>query len=334
MSKVILSFPYSGAVQEFFAKELAGNWFGKNHDYYKTLWGNNSKEITSLSLTLFTLYDEVIFSPVDNPLPDSNSYWLDEEYYHPDFGLRMPSRPSSIGLEYFEHQSYIDWVLTDPFIARVLTKVPKHAKIQILSQVVCDIELSLRYGAEIISSTGRRLIMKRLCQIDPQYHNVSKNIVNFSDPVMHSAALIVPDFEISSIDLLHYIKQDKETRKYGDKVTSILKTNASQSKSYFYKLALESNLKNSKHQAVNRFTTLAGKVCSVLGFTPVVGPLFSAVALGLGESERLTNLSNSSWIEFKPHLSVLKTRFEIENELKQHIEKDHSEAQRCRFFLE
>ncbi|WP_155410501.1 hypothetical protein [Pluralibacter gergoviae] len=319
MSKVILSFPYSGAIQEFFAKELAGNSFGQNHSYYRTLWGNNSEEISRLSLTLFTLYDEVIFSPVDNPLPDSNSFWLDEEYYHPDLGLRMPSRPSSIGIDYIEHQSYIDWVLTDPVIVRVLTNIPKHAKKQILFQVVCDVELSLRYGAEVISSNGRRLIMRRLCEIDPQYHNVSKNIVNFSDPIMHSAVLIVPDFEISSIDLLHHIKQDKDTRKYGAKVTSILKTNASQSKNYFYELALESNLKNSRHQTVNRFATLAGKVCSVLGFTPIVGPMFSAAALGLGESERLTNLSNSSWIEFKPHLSVLKTRFEIENELKQHI---------------
>ncbi|MBA7796806.1 hypothetical protein HV356_25315 [Citrobacter sp. RHBSTW-01065] len=322
MSKVILSFPYSGAVQEFFAKELAGNGFGQNHGYYKTLWGNNSDEISRLSLTLFTLYDEVIFSPVDNPLPDSNSYWLDEEYYHPDFGLRMPSRPSSIGINYIEHQRYIDWALTDPVIARVLTKVPNHAKSQILFQVICDIELSLRYGAEIISSTGRRLIMRRLCEIDSQYNNVCKNIVNFSDPVMHSAALIVPDFEINSIDLLHYIKQDKDTRKYSAKVTSILKANASQSKKQLYELALESNLKNSKHQTINRFSTLAGKVCSVLGFTPIVGPLFSAVSLGLGESERLTNLSNSSWIEFKPHLSILKTRFEIEDELKQHIKKN------------
>lgn len=164
--------------------------------------------------------------------------------------------------------------------------------------------------------------MRRLCEIDSQYNNVCKNIVNFSDPVMHSAALIVPDFEINSIDLLHYIKQDKDTRKYSAKVTSILKANASQSKKQLYELALESNLKNSKHQTINRFSTLAGKVCSVLGFTPIVGPLFSAVSLGLGESERLTNLSNSSWIEFKPHLSILKTRFEIEDELKQHIEKN------------
>ncbi|WP_413676628.1 hypothetical protein [Pantoea dispersa] len=326
MSKVILSFPYSGAVQEFFAKELAGNRFGPNHGYYKTLWGNNSEEISRLSLTLFTLYDEVIFSPVDNPLPDSDRYWLDDEYYHPDFGLRMPSRPSSIGINHIDYQCYIDWALTDPVIAKVLTKVPNHARSQILFQVVCDIELSLRHGAEIISSTGRRLIMKRLCIIDPQYSNASKKIVNFSDPIMHSAALIVPDFEIKNIDLLHYMKQDKDIRKYSAKVTSILKANASQSKKQLYELALESNIKNSKHQTINRFSTLAGKICSVLGFTPIVGPLFSVVSLGLGESERLTNLSKSSWIEFKPHLSSLKTRFDIENELQQLSKKNSSDT--------
>lgn len=326
MSKVILSFPYSGAVQEFFAKELAGDWFGQDHGYYKTLWGRNSDEISRLSLTLFTLYDEVIFSPVDNPLPDQRTYWLEDEYYHPDFGLRMPSRPSSIGIDYGAQQEYIRWVLKDPVIARVLEKVPNHAKNQILFQVVCDIELSLRYGAEIISSAGRRLIMKRLCEIDYQYQNANKNIVNFSDPVVHSAELIVPDFEIDSIELLHRIKQDKDTRKYGAKVTSILKANSKQSKRYFYDLALESNLKNSKNQTINRFSSLAGKVCSVLGFTPIIGPAFSAIALGLGESERITNLSNSSWIEFKPHLSALKTKFEIEIELNKTNKQSQSDA--------
>lgn len=315
MSKVILSFPYSGAVQEFFAKELAGDRFGQNHGYYKTLWGKGGDEISRVSLTLFALYDEVIFAPVDNPLPDHGIYWLEDEYYHPDLGLRMPSRPSSIGLD-FSGRDYINWALTDPVIARVLSKVPTFAKSQILLQVVCDIELSLRYGAEVISSTGRRLIMKRLCEIDFQYQNAGKNIVNFSDPVMHSAELIVPDFEIDSVDFLCRIKQDEDTRKYGAAVTSILKNNSNKSKRYFYELALESNLKNSKHKAVNRFSSVAGKVCSVLGFTPVVGPVFSVISLGMGESERLTNLSKSSWIEFKPHLSALKTKFEIEGELK------------------
>lgn len=317
MSKAILSFPYSGAIQAFFAKEIAGMDFGASHGYYRTLWGNDVNGLMNLSLTLFTLYDEVLFSPVDNPLPDSQSYWGGDEYYHPDFGLRMPSRPSSIGIDYYEQQKYIAWVLTDPVISRVLSKVPEHAKNQILFQVVCDIELSLRHGAEIIASAGRRMIMKRLCEIDPQYHNVSRNVVNFSDPVSHSAELIVPDFEIDNIDLLHRIKQDENTRKYSRKVTSVLKSNAHQSTEFFSQLALESNLKNSRNQSINKFSSVTGKVCSVLGFIPVVGPIFSAVALSLGESERITNLSNSNWIEFKPHLSKLKTKFDIETELKQ-----------------
>ncbi len=316
MSKVILSFPYSGAVQEFFAKELAGNNFGQNHGYYQTLWGSSSREIVTLALTLFTLYDEVIFSPVDNPLPDFRTYWGDEEYYHPDFGLRMPSRPSSIGLDRNEQELYIDWALKDRIIPRILSKVPPTAKRQILFQVVCDIELSLIHGAEVISSIGRRMIMRRLCEIDFQYQNARKNIVNFSDPISRSAELIVPDFNISSIDLLHRIKQDSETRKYASKVTSVLEGNEDMPKEYFYRLALESDLKNSKNETINRYATAVGKVCSVLGFIPIIGPISSAASLGLGESERLTNISNSSWVEFKPHLSKIKTKFELEQKLK------------------
>ncbi|WP_404415077.1 hypothetical protein [Marinospirillum sp.] len=267
-------------------------------------------------MTLFTLYDEVIFSPVDNPLPDFQTYWGDEEYYHPDFGLRMPSRPSSIGLDRNEQELYIDWALEDRVISRVLSKVPPPAKRQILFQVVCDIELSLIYGVEVISSTGRRMIMRRLCEIDFQYQNAGKNIVNFSDPVSRSAELIVPDFDISSIDLLHRIKQDSTTRTYARKVTSILEGNEGMPKEYFYRLALDSDLKNSRNETINRYASTVGRICSFLGFIPIVGPVFSAASLGLSESERLTNISNSSWIEFKPHLSKIKTKFELEQELK------------------
>lgn len=319
MSKVILSFPYSGAVQAFFAKELVGSSFGSNHGYYKTLWGSSSQHITGLSLTLFSLYDEVIFSPVDNPMPDSQTYWGEEEYYHPDFGLRMPARPSSIGMDYYEQENYIDWVLSDPVISRILSRVPPSAQRQILLQVICDVELSLRFAAEIISSNGRRMIMRRLSAIDPQYHNVQKRIVDISDMVENSAELLVPDFEITSIELLHRIKNDKETRKYGRSVTSILHSKASSDRTSLHRLALESNLLNSKNEQINTFCSISGKICSALGFVPLVGPLFSGISLALGESELVNNLSKSNWIEFKPHLSKLKTKVDIECEIVAHL---------------
>ena len=40
-----------------------------------------------------------------------------------------------------------------------------------------------------------------------------------------------------------------------------------------------------------------------------------AAALALGESERLTRLSNSHWVEFKPHLARVHTLYEMEQRL-------------------
>ncbi len=315
MSKVILSHPYSGAIQAFFAKELASSNFGKNHSYYKTLWGKNANDVITFSLTLFTIYDEVIFSPVDNPLPDSHTYWGPDEYYHPDFGLRMPASPDAMGFEYIQHHQYVEWLETDTYIANALQKIPQRARFQILSQIICDIELSLQHGAEVATSVGRRSLMKRICELDPQYKNAEKHISNTADAITHGIDLLLPDFELTSIDLLYRIKSDPETRKYGHSVTSTFRNKGACTKETFYKLAIESNIKNSKNESINKYSAIAGKVCSVLGFIPVVGPLFSSASLALGESERLTNLSHSNWIEFKPHLARLKTKFDIEAEL-------------------
>ncbi|HGZ7315377.1 TPA: hypothetical protein ACOL2D_004827, partial [Vibrio parahaemolyticus] len=312
LSKVILSYPYSGAIQAFFAKELVGKSFGANHSYYETLWGKNAEDIITFSLTLFTVYDEVIFSPVDNPLPDSETRWGDEEYYHPDFGLRMPSRIQSMGFDYIEHQQYVDWLIAHQDIVQCLDKVPVRARLQILSQVICDIELSLQHGAEVVTSVGRRALMKKICELDPQYKNAEALVDNTVEPLKFGLDLLLPDFELTSIDFLHRVKSDKQTRIYGRSVTNILRSGNQYSEEDFYKLAQEHNIKNSKNQSINRFSSVAGKVFSVLGFTPVIGPLFSSVSLAMGESQRLTNLSNSNWLEFKPHLAKLKTSYDIE----------------------
>ena len=58
MKKVILSFPYSGAIQAFFAHQLVGMDTHREPDsYYGTLWGKPDSQLQAFSLTLFTLYE-------------------------------------------------------------------------------------------------------------------------------------------------------------------------------------------------------------------------------------------------------------------------------------
>ena len=207
MKKVILSFPYSGAIQAFFAHQLVGMDTHREPDsYYGTLWGKPDSQLQAFSLTLFTLYDEVIFAPVDNALPDSDRYWGEQEYYHPDLGLRMPARADAIGLDYHALNDYIDWVLADPRVNALLSKVPALSRRQIMLQVICDLELSIRHGAQVMSNAGRRSLMRRLCEIDPQYNNAKGRIVNVLTPQAHVLDVLLPDFEINSVDLLHRIK--------------------------------------------------------------------------------------------------------------------------------
>lgn len=316
MNKAILSYPYSGALQQFFATELMGDSWGKDHGYYKTLWGKNYDQIKTVALSFFTIYDEIIFSPVDNPLPDFSTYMKTDEYYHPDFGLRMPARPSELGFEYGDN-AYVEWALTDPVISKVLVKVPNNARHQILFQVLCDMELSFRHKAEIISSSGRRLIMKRLTQIDGQYHNLNGRIVELDKPVAHFTNLVIPDFDVSSIDLLHKVKMDKKIRKYGKSFVSVLKDISPDiSELEFRKIALESDIRNARNESINGYCSLASKITSALGFIPVVGPFFSAGSLLVGESERVTNFSNNDWLEIKPRLVKIITRHELEKSQK------------------
>lgn len=310
MSKAILSYPYSGALQEFFAKELTHKDYGKNHTYYKTLWGNRDDEITKISLTLFTIYDEIIFSPVDNPLPDFSSSISNNEYYNKDFGLRMPMSIDFLGESTYLSNDYFNWVMTDNAIKRLLSKVPGFAKRIIIQQAVCDIELSMFHGAEVISSSGRRALMRRLCNLDSQFKNVEPMILEPSLLNSANVDFILPDFEINTIDFLNDIKNDKNTRLYGKSVAKLLRDKNGSIYDYAI-LAQESNLKNSRNESVNSYMQTLGKICSLFSLIPGVNCGFGVASVMLGETQKLTNLSNSNWIEFKPNLSKVKTRWDL-----------------------
>ncbi|WP_141651629.1 hypothetical protein [Citrobacter freundii] len=282
----------------------------KNHTYYKTLWGNRNDEITKISLTLFTIYDEIIFSPVDNPLPDFTSSISNNEYYNKDFGLRMPMNIDFLGESTYLSDDYFNWVMTDNAIKRFLSKVPDFAKRIIIQQAVCDIELSILHGAEVISSSGRRALMRRLCNLDSQFKNVEPMILEPSLLNSANVDFILPDFEINTIDFLNDIKNDKNTRLYGKSVAKLLRNKNGSIYDYAI-LAQESSLKNSRNESVNSYMQTLGKICSLFSLIPGVNCGFGVASVMLGETQKLTNLSNSNWIEFKPNLSKVKTRWDL-----------------------
>ncbi|MDW2041049.1 hypothetical protein R7Q09_24035 [Vibrio sp. 2130-1] len=312
MNKVIVSHPYSGSLQEFFTHELLGKDWGGNHSYYKTLWGKNADSIRTISLTLFSCYDEVIFSPVDNVLPDFESHMNSEEYYHPDFGLRMPARPSELGFD-FDIFSYVNWLGLDLEIQRLLSKVPENVRGQILIQVLCDMELAIRHNAEVISSTGRKLLMERISAIDPQYHNVKALSVDYSNALNHYSNIILPDFEISSIDLLHKIKTDKSVREYGKSfVRTLSKCDEQLTEIDFALLIKQANLKSAKNSSINKYTGWAAQIISTVGIGIPLPPVVGAAAVALGETSRITSRSDSKWIELKPRMVAIKDEYDLD----------------------
>ncbi|EID0034436.1 hypothetical protein LA064_004596 [Vibrio alginolyticus] len=321
MNKVIISHPYSASIQKFFSIEMQGEDFGNNHPYYQTLWSGDTASLRTVALTLFSCFDEVIFSPVDTILPDFQSYMSGDEYFHPDLGLRMPARPAELGIE-ANGDNYIAWLLDDPEITRLLGAIKDpFARHQILLQVLCDMELALRHGSYVLSSVGRQLLMQRISLLDPQYNAVSKLTLDFSNVLSHYGELILPDFEVTSIDLLHRIKTDGNVRKYGKSFVKMLKgINPNTSKAEFAELILKTNLKNSKSQNVNKYTGVTAQVISGLSLVAdltTTGGLVSGIsAIALGETEKFTNLMNTNWVELKPYMITVRDNYNLEEFIK------------------
>ena len=221
MNRIVLGHPYSGALFAYFRAQRTGEELllgsDNGHSYYRTLYGNATRQHLGLALTFLLLYDDVWITPADAHMPLSridpgNWSFIPELRLHADWD---DYRPSTHGAH---HDACIAAYLQDPQLKRLLgqiLQVPKVGWFQIVSSAVYEASLSARKRCRLICSRGRRLIIERLIEIDrPSLHPVfsGTGAVQFVETYLQASGMALA---AKSLDDLLDAKPDATVRQYG-----------------------------------------------------------------------------------------------------------------------
>ncbi|RFB44453.1 hypothetical protein [Bacillus sp. dmp10] len=317
-SKIILGYPFSGSLYAFFQNTLepgrpAERMF--SNSYYRTLFGDNYKQVTDLTLTFTTLFDKIIISPADARIPDYEKYYNNGFYENPELGV-VSSWNDFLRVRE-ELNETIEKDLEDTIIAQILKNVPDWAKSHILLDIRYNMYLSSIHTCPIICSSGHQTIINRLTDMDRHQNQNNEALQKGSiEMVKHYLDLTGMIFNPVSLEELYYIKNDREFRDYSKSFIEIM-NNFHDKENPREELLLLINESMNKEQLAKKTSgifNVASVLLSIGGFIPIIGPWLSGTALAsTGASAGLSRYAKKqNWYEIGSHVQKITSKRQIQ----------------------
>src|ERR1700734_1181518 len=129
-NKIVLGFPYAGAflwllsAEQHYKKSIKDKYDGA-HPYYRWLFGKDHNLIIDETVSLTLLFDDIYIAPVDTYLPDREKYHISDTHSDQDWGIYFNWHWTE---ELRRVYNYIDIILNDVVVSKILSKVPTEAK--------------------------------------------------------------------------------------------------------------------------------------------------------------------------------------------------------------
>lgn len=217
MSKIILGYPFSGALHGYLSDQIAKehahtNIIGK-HGYYTTLYGKTYKDFVEKSLMFSLIYDEIFVTPADNHWPESKS--TESRDFHPELGLH--AEWDAYTDLFNDKDGMVTHYLNDRTIKEILTngfRIPLPYQKMVLSSILYELNLSRKHRCPILCSNGRKRIIERLIEIDrPAIHpsTIAQDKIEVVTDYMNVTGLLLSP---SSLENLIDVKPDAKVRDY------------------------------------------------------------------------------------------------------------------------
>lgn len=324
ISKVILSHPYSGSLYAYFREQETKRPSEEilSHPYYRTLYGKNFRKYTDFVLTLSLLYPNIILPPADAHLPSIHKYRGSGQdgYYNPDLGLITSWEDrGEINVEIHEK---VERDLNDKVILKILQKVPRFSKEQILLDTHVDMYLASKYQCPIICSGGRKQIITRLVELDDMDTDVVRSSsIEMLQEYMKISGLL---FDPKNIEVLYALKADKEIKEYAEGFVKIMHGFSGSQDTRKQLLILIREAMN-KAIIANNISGVFDVISNFLGIIGIgaTNPIVSVADLtadGISQIAQKRSIKQE-WFQFGPEvkkfLSLAEFDLAIEKELKE-----------------
>lgn len=321
-SKIVLGHPFSGALYAYFDKVLNDGRHieaSSYHGYYKTLYGNHFEYNIDIALALSLVFDNIILTQADNPIPDSQKYLADNEYYNPDFGLYTCSADEIIHYDFLNEKVF--QLLQDTTIKAILSPIPKSAYAHIIREAYLDVELANKFSAPLFTQGTRQALVQRISEIE-KFKNtemVTENQVKMIKNYIEISSLL---FQPMNIDSFYYLKSDKNLKEYSSSFQKILNKYNPEHPDIKKDLLLnikEAMAKDSLNGKISGIFQGSSSVLNYAGFIPIPQVSLAAGIAGIGGDLAARGIDRlnekNKWFEFAPQIQKSRSMENIKRKL-------------------
>ncbi|MCA0456971.1 MAG: hypothetical protein LCI00_23570 [Chloroflexi bacterium] len=317
--KIILSFPYSGALYHFVDKTLLnGKYASWSSGYYTWLFGKNPDQWVPMALTFSIVYPEIVLAPRDHPLPKMIDGEIQSTYQNPDLGLIVDWDDYHSMRDILSEKVRED--MQDPVIVKLLKemRVPSNSVGNLLYDIRYELHLSQKHKARLICAKGRKRLVNQMLRRDLALNFPSAapaQEIQFTEKYIEFTGL---EYNMDTIDDLYAIKDDESTKLYAtmfrNQLDLLPKMEISEANTIFEQAAndaLDASAKARKH--AKRYSTGADYLSwtgPALGLLPGVGSVASIAerSLEIAANIQENTALRHEWYELASTISAVRIR--------------------------
>jgi hypothetical protein len=327
--RVILSHPFSGAIYWWFASQINTHWGPESkrpgHRYYRTLYGDVDKNI-DIALACAVIFDDIMLPAADAVLRTGD--------IEPEDRVKFPELNMAASDWELVHQAKDainarseEDLLADPVISSVLRRVPAPAQSMALRYAAVDILMMSEYMVPIICAPGRRVIVRRLTELDvvdigcSGSSQLDKGAV-LSDSLEGYTVVAGLTFNNDDAYSLANIKWNDRIRQYAQRFQSALtKASDESDNGTLYELIADAWASADLAKDISGTFTATSRTMSAVGLLPIPG--LSTVTGAAGMAADAASIASSRreeklrWYELGPEIARYRALQSLENELRQ-----------------
>lgn len=320
--KAILSHPFSGAFYWWLDNQNPYNGSGREkrpeHPYYRTLYGDVDRHLDT-ALTCAVVYEEIVLPAADAHFPGVRTGLTGEAYRIPELEIATDMEILREAYRLADLQG--SELINDEGIARILAKVPSHAKHQAVTDAINDILMSRELSLPVICSPGRRALMTRLIELGVVLTTGAATpgdalAVQLSDYVN----VVGLQFRSRTIESLERVKWNDEIRSYASRFQQAISGEDASLESFYESIGV-AWLSADAGQEISGTFSSTSRVLNFASLVPVLGTIagaFGIVADGAAvAAERRTEAHR--WFLLGPAIHKIESIEQLEariNELK------------------
>ena len=311
--KVILSYPYSGCLYWWFAKERSPALSRRRtgHSYYDFLFGNVERHL-DIALACALIYEDFVIPPADAISPGFGDL---RHFTQTDLGIEVSEWDFLAEAHRVVEPVKESWQ-SDPLLTTLLGGKSDIEVSMELEYAVADVLLANEYDADVICSDGRRAVIRRLVELGIITASLEdKSVSHLVDSYTKVTGLT---FGVDGVRRFIDLKWMAPLREYADSFRKTVENPSMRSTEDLYVEIAKAMESITLAEHIGGTFEATSQVMNMAGVVPGIGNVASLVSIGssAGAVTARNRAKRARWVELSGAVLTARNRLALEDELR------------------